>query len=67
MGASRLTAALDRIDRALARIESAAEARPRSSAAAADPAAEESHRALRGKVEEAIARIDGLLAEAEQG
>ena len=66
MGASRLTAALDRIDRALARIESAAEARPRFPAAAG-PAAEESHRALRGKVEEAIARIDGLLAEAEQG
>ncbi|MFN3388902.1 MAG: hypothetical protein ACK40O_08210 [Allosphingosinicella sp.] len=63
MGASRLNAALDRIDRALARIESSAGARPPAS----DPEAEQAHRALRSKVEEAIERIDGLLAAAEQG
>lgn len=63
MGASRLNEALERIDRALARIESAADARPPSPA----PEADGTQHALRTKVEEAIARLDGLLEQAEQG
>lgn len=66
MGASRLNAALERIERALARLESSAGARP-PAAPAAGPEAEQAHGALREKVEEAIARIDGLLEQAEQG
>ena len=62
MGASRLTEALERIDRALARVESAADARP--SPPAADLQAGDAERALRARVEEAIARIDGILAQA---
>jgi len=52
--------ALARIERALARIESAAD-RPAPAAPAGDAALVEAHRSLRAKVEEAIGQIDRLL------
>ena len=61
MGASRLDAAVERIGRAIARLEAAADAPPPAPAA---PAQDDG--ALRAKVEEAIERIDSLLATAEQ-
>ena len=64
----RALAAIARIERALARIESAAERQ------AATPRAEpelrqlrEVHEALRGRVEGAIEQIDRLLATTEAG
>ncbi len=61
-------AAIDRIERALARVEAAAGRR----AAAPRPEPElrqlrEVHEALRGRVEGAIAQIDRLIATAEAG
>lgn len=66
MSDERALAALDRIDRAVARIEAAAERQ----AAAPRPEPElrrlrEVHEALRGRVEGAIEQIDRLLATAE--
>jgi len=66
MGDEKAFAAVGRIERALARIEAAAAARP---AAPPDPdgALREAHEALRGKVETAIRQIDQLLMSAEHG
>jgi hypothetical protein len=65
MGDERVLAAIDRLERALGRIEAAA-ARP---APAPPPQPDEklaaAHTALRGKVEAAIAEIDTLLATAK--
>jgi erythromycin esterase-like protein len=69
MGDDRVIELIGRIDRALARIEAA------SARSAAPPAADdgrtaaiaEAHRALRAKVESAIAQIDRLIAAGEQG
>jgi GTP1/Obg family GTP-binding protein len=65
MADQRALAAIDRIERAIARIEAAA-ARP---AAPADDSelqrVSAAHRALRGRVESAIAQIDRLLETAE--
>ena len=60
MGESRTAAALERIERALARIEAVADAPP-----PAAPADGEAQQALRGKVEEAISRLDSLLSGTE--
>jgi hypothetical protein len=64
MGDERVTTAIGRIDRALARIESLAP-RPGSAPHPADDgraaALEAANRALRSKVEGAIAQIDRLL------
>jgi hypothetical protein len=67
MSEERATAAIARIDRALARIESAAGRQP----ATPRPEPElrqlrEVHEALRGRVEGAIAQIDRLLATAPE-
>jgi hypothetical protein len=68
MSDERALAAIDRIERALARIEAAAERPP---PAPRDDGAlrqlREVHEALRGRVEAAIGQIDGLLATAERG
>ena len=64
MSDERAVAALERIERALNRIE-AAGAQTQAPAGAADDgellALQEAHQALRGKVEGAIAQIDRLL------
>ena len=56
--------AISRIESALARIESVAE---RASAAAPtnDGALREAHEALRGRVRDALAQLDGLIEAAE--
>jgi hypothetical protein len=68
MGQDRAAIAIARIERALARIEGAA---ARGPAATGDDhlvsELRQAHQALRGKVEGAIAEIDGLLAAGEQG
>ena len=64
MSDERAVAALERIERALNRIETAGSARPAASAPADDGelrALRDAHDALRGKVEGAIAQIDRLL------
>jgi hypothetical protein len=67
MGEDRLLAAIERIDGALARIESAAANPGQAPAAATAPddgrtqALEAAHRALRTRVQGAIALIDRLL------
>ena len=63
MGQERASAAVERIERALSRIEAAAtNPAPPPDDSDADPAAlREAHLALRGKVESAIAQIDRLL------
>ena len=58
MGDSRMSVVLERIERALARIEAAADT-PAPAPQAEKPAGE----GLRAKVEEAIARLDSLLGE----
>ena len=68
MSDERALAAIDRIEQALARLETAAGRRP----ASLRPEPElrelrEVHEALRGRVEGAIAQIDRLLATAESG
>ena len=70
MGQDRVDISIARIERALSRIEAAAERRPADRSAADAAASEElrkAHQALRGKVESAIAELDGLLASGEQG
>ncbi|HEX9933068.1 MAG TPA: hypothetical protein VGB08_09525 [Allosphingosinicella sp.] len=67
MSDERALAAIERIDRALARIETAAERQ--ATAAPAEPELRrlrEVHEALRGRVEGAIAQIDRLLAAAPE-
>jgi hypothetical protein len=69
MGQDRVVIAIARIERALARIEAAA-GRPSPASMDGDSGASElraAHLALRGRVEGAIAQIDGLLASGEQG
>lgn len=72
MGQDRVDISIARIERALSRIEAAAGRAPTSAPTPApvdDGANEElrrAHQALRGKVESAIAELDGLLA-GEQG
>ncbi len=61
MGGQRVTEALGRIERALARIESAATASPDAPDDGEAERLRAAHRALRGKVETAIAQIDRLL------
>ena len=64
MGQERMSQALGRIERAIARIEAAAAgatAQPPSGDAAEVEALREAHEALRGKVQGAIAQIDRLL------
>ena len=51
----RITAAIDRIERALARIDAAAKAAPR------DPTLPARHQALRQQVSASLAEIDGLI------
>ena len=66
MSEDRALSAIDRIERALARIEAAAERS--SSGPRAEPELRrlrEVHEALRGRVEGAIAQIDRLLETAE--
>lgn len=66
MGNERILSAVDRLDRALARVEAAVgtiDAR-RSTEPAHDKLLER-HRILRGQVEAAISRIDTLIAAAE--
>ena len=58
--------AIGRIERALARIESAA-ALGSESAVSADGALRDAHEALRGRVRDALTQLDGLIAAAEQG
>ena len=64
MGQDRVDISLARIERALTRIEAAAGRAP--AAAPVDDGVNEelrrAHQALRGKVESAIAELDGLLA-----
>ena len=64
MGDERALTAISRIERALGRIEAAAARRPAAAPAPADGALRDSHEALKGKVADAIAQIDRLLAEA---
>jgi hypothetical protein len=66
MGQDRVELAIGRIERALARIESAAR-HASSSTGAPDDALREAHETLRGRVREALAQIDGLIAAAERG
>jgi hypothetical protein len=69
MGEERAGIAIARIERALARIEAAAGRFAPAPAAPDDSAIaelREAHQALRGRVEGAIAQIDGLLASGEQ-
>ena len=68
MSEDRALAAIDRIERALARIEAAAQRR--ATAPGPDPELRQLravHEALRGRVAGAIAQIDRLLAAAEAG
>ncbi|MEO7178450.1 MAG: hypothetical protein ABIW83_06380 [Allosphingosinicella sp.] len=55
---------MGRIERALARMESAA-GRASESAGSSDGALKEAHEALRGRVREALAQLDGLIDAAE--
>jgi hypothetical protein len=66
MGDERALSAIARIEHALARIEAAAKPSPAlaGSSGDSDEGLREAHEALKGKVGEAIARIDRLLAEA---
>ena len=64
MGQDRVEQAIGRIERALGRIEAAA-GRASASSASADSALGEAHEALRGRVREALAQLDGLIEAAE--
>ena len=69
MADQRSLQAIARIERALARIDAAAERRPATAAAGDGELRQlrEVHEALRGRVEGAISQIDRLLAAAGQG
>jgi hypothetical protein len=70
MGDERVIELIGRIDRALARIEAAARPPAPSQAPTDDgraAALEEAHRALRTRVEGAIAQIDRLIASGDGG
>lgn len=62
----RATAALERIERALARIQDATSKAPAPRDDSELMKLREVHQALRGKVEGAISQIDRLLATAER-
>ena len=66
MGQERVESALGRIERAIARIECAS-ARASASAEASDNGLRQAHEALRRRVREALAELDGLIAVAERG
>lgn len=67
MGDPRAAAAIDRIERALARIESAAGRQPQTTSDSEESQRlREEHLALRGRVAEAISQIDQLLAGREK-
>jgi hypothetical protein len=66
MGQDKAEMAIGRIERALARIESAAR-RDAESAASTDNGLREAHQALRGRVREALTQLDRLIASAERG
>ena len=66
MGQDRVEISIARIERALARIEAAA-GRRESAGAAHAAELREAHQALRGRVQGAIAELDGLLASGESG
>jgi hypothetical protein len=66
MGQDRAEAAIGRIERALGRIEGAT-ARGAASADLADGALRHAHESLRGRVHDALAQLDGLIAAAERG
>jgi hypothetical protein len=61
MGDERALSAIARIERALARVESAATRASGNESQQTDERLEAAHSALRGKVEQAIAQIDRLL------
>jgi hypothetical protein len=68
MGQDRASAAIERVERAISRIEAAA--REPSAAAGAGPDSSElraAYRTLRSRVEGAVGDIDRILAKAEQG
>ncbi|HEX8574022.1 MAG TPA: hypothetical protein VF759_14860 [Allosphingosinicella sp.] len=65
MGQDRAELAIGRIERAVARIESAA-TRGLQNLAPDDGALREAHEALRGRVREALAQLDGLIVAAEK-
>jgi hypothetical protein len=65
MGQDRAIEAIGRIESALARIEAAA-ARASTSEASSDGALKEAHEALRGRVRDALAQLDGLIEAAER-
>ena len=64
MGQERLSDALGRIERAIARAEAAAGRRGAQPSAEPDAGLREAHDTLRGKVESAIAQLDRLLESA---
>ncbi|HYG48593.1 MAG TPA: hypothetical protein VD846_11725 [Allosphingosinicella sp.] len=64
MGQDRVAQAIGRIESALARIEAAAQ-RPSAPGPSEDGALREAHEALRGRVREALAQLDTLIASAE--
>ena len=64
MGQDRAEMAIERIDRALARIERAA-ARPDGHGPIPDSGLREAHEAMRGRVRDALTRLDGLIDAAE--
>jgi hypothetical protein len=66
MGQDKAELAIGRIERALARIESAAR-RNAASAASADNGVRDAHEALRGRVRDTLTQLDGLIAAAERG
>ena len=66
MGQDRAELAIGRIERALARIERAADRGP-APTESGDGALREAHEALRGRVREALAQLDGLIAAGERG
>jgi hypothetical protein len=68
MSEERALAAIERIDRALARIEAAAQRPPAAASPGHEPELRQLrqvHEALRGRVEGAIAQIDRLLEAAQ--
>ena len=62
MGQDRVEQAIGRIESALERIEAASARVPEASG---DGALKEAHEALRGRVREALAQLDGLIEAAE--